>query len=381
MREKKQIKIPLKTVIILIAILIISLVIINKYFIINEIKYGKCINFARSTIDFEWSGGSYNELKLESKLFTSYSELEQYFINLESKINKKLEFDYSYSNKNSVYECFENFDFNNNSLILWVENNNTKDNMYIGDVYINDMGKLTVLIEQILASNTNFDKNNKSANVHLDFISLYGNKGKTVKFKYKKMTETFWTLSQPTMAKPIIYLYPTEDTEVSVKLLKDKNLTCSYPKYKNEWKVLAQYNGNLKDLSTNRQLYSLYYESKSDIEFKVEKEGFMVRGGDTITFLEEKLAILGLTEKEAEEFIVYWLPKLEANKYNYIRFATIEEINENMPLKIDPDPDTIIRVLMTFKGLDNPIEVQEQQLTSPERNGFVAIEWGGTEIK
>lgn len=181
--------------------------------------------------------------------------------------------------------------------------------------------------------------------------------------------------------KPIIYLYPTEQMQVSVKLLNEKNLTCSYPKYKNGWFVEAEPNGRLKDLTSNRKLYSLYYESKSNIEFKVEDEGFVVKGEDTITFLEEKLSALGLTEIEAEEFIVYWLPKLEANKYNYIRFATTDEINENMPLEINPSPDTIIRVLMTFKGLDNPIEVQEQQLTTPERNGFVAVEWGGTEIK
>lgn len=33
-----------------------------------------------------------------------------------------------------------------------------------------------------------------------------------------------------------------------------------------------------------------------------------------------------------------------------------------MPLEINPNPDTIIRVLMTFKGLDNSIDVEEQQL-------------------
>lgn len=90
---------------------------------------------------------------------------------------------------------------------------------------------------------------------------------------------------------------------------------------------------------------------------------------------------IGLTEREAEEFIVYWLPKLESNKYNYIRFATLDEINKNMPLEINPNPDTIIRVLMTFKGLENPINVQEQQLETPNRTGFVAVEWGGTEIE
>ena len=72
---------------------------------------------------------------------------------------------------------------------------------------------------------------------------------------------------------------------------------------------------------------------------------------------------------------------MEANKYNYIRFATPEEIEKNMALEINPNPDTTIRVLMTFKGLENPIEVEEQELVTPERVGFVAVEWGGTEIK
>ena len=110
-------------------------------------------------------------------------------------------------------------------------------------------------------------------------------------------------------------------------------------------------------------------------------DGFVVKGNETIEFLEEKLAILGLNEIEAEEFIVYWLPKLQENEYNYIRFATMDEINKNMPLEFSVKPDTIIRVLMQYKGLDNYIEVKEQKLETPERTGFVAVEWGGTEIK
>ena len=52
-----------------------------------------------------------------------------------------------------------------------------------------------------------------------------------------------------------------------------------------------------------------------------------------------------------------------------------------MPLNITPTPDTTVRVLMTYKGLEEPIEVEEQILVTPERNGFAAVEWGGTEIK
>ena len=110
------------------------------------------------------------------------------------------------------------------------------------------------------------------------------------------------------------------------------------------------------------------------------EEGFVIKGSETISFLEEKLEILGLSEKEAEEFIIYWLPELQKNEYNYIRFATIDEINRNMPLEFSVEPDTLIRVLMQYKALDGYTEVKEQKLEKMERKGFTVVEWGGMEI-
>lgn len=181
--------------------------------------------------------------------------------------------------------------------------------------------------------------------------------------------------------KPIIYIYPTTDIEMTVKLGNKDYITVSYPKYIDEWKVLAKPNGDLIDLDTGRKLYSLYYENTNVINFDGKEDGFVVKGEDSAQFLEEKLEILGLNEREAEEFIIYWLPKLEANKFNYIRFATMDEINQNMPLEFSTNPDTLIRVLMTFKGLDKPIEVKEQTLNKVIRRGFTIVEWGGSEIK
>lgn len=180
--------------------------------------------------------------------------------------------------------------------------------------------------------------------------------------------------------KPIIYLYPEIETEVTVKVGNPQNLTHTYPKYKNEWQVLAKPNGDLKDIKTGRNLYALYWEGINTVEPNMT-EGFIVKGEDTIKFLEEKLEVLGLNEREAEEFIVYWLPKLESNKYNFIRFQTEEEINNNMPLEITPKPDTIIRIVMEFKELEEPIQIKEQKLITPQRTGFTVVEWGGTEIK
>ena len=48
--------------------------------------------------------------------------------------------------------------------------------------------------------------------------------------------------------------------------------------------------------------------------------GFVVKGEDTAAFLQEKLAYLGLTPREYNECIVYWLPRLEGNPYNLISF-------------------------------------------------------------
>ena len=36
---------------------------------------------------------------------------------------------------------------------------------------------------------------------------------------------------------------------------------------------------------------------------------------------------------------------------------------------------------MTYKQLENPITIEEQELVTSERKGFTVVEWGGTEIK
>lgn len=178
-------------------------------------------------------------------------------------------------------------------------------------------------------------------------------------------------------AKPIIYLYPDETTEVNVKLVNEEHLTHTYPKYTSEgWTVLAEPNGDLTDINTGRNLYALYWEGKDDTNIDL-RVGFVFEGNDTIDFLEEKLELLGLNEREAEEFIVYWLPRLENNKYNFVYFATGSEVDNNMPLEVTPKPDTSIRILMKVKALNKEIEVEEQKIVTPIRKGFTLVEWGG----
>ncbi len=177
--------------------------------------------------------------------------------------------------------------------------------------------------------------------------------------------------------KPVIYLYPEKETGVSVELSLNGKLTCTYPEYKNGWQVTAKPNGTLTD--NNGMQYSyLYWEGDLNAEYDFSK-GFCVKGEDTAEFLEDALDKLGLNRSEANEFIVYWLPLMQENPYNIISFQT-EAYESSAKLNINPVPDTLIRVFMAYKPADKYKTIEKQELTAPQRTGFTAVEWGGTQV-
>ena len=180
-------------------------------------------------------------------------------------------------------------------------------------------------------------------------------------------------------AKPVIYLYPQQETQVEVRLTLDGVLTASYPDYGEGWQVVARPDGTLTDPDTGREYYCLFWEGTSRAEYDLSS-GFVVPGEDTAEFLEHTLERLGLNQREADEFIIYWLPRMEGNPYNLITFQT-RAYTDAAALEVDPQPDTVIRVFMAWKPLEQPVEVEQQVLEpAPERKGFTLVEWGGTEL-
>lgn len=167
--------------------------------------------------------------------------------------------------------------------------------------------------------------------------------------------------------KPVIYLYPEEVTDVEVKLDYNGELICTYP------------DGKIVDKATGKEYSYLFWEGIADVEYDLSK-GFVVKGENTAEFLQETLAKIGLTPKEYNEFIVYWLPEMQNNPYNLITFQT-EAYTENAKLIITPEPDSILRVFMAYQALEEPIEIEEPVIESFVREGFTVVEWGGTEIK
>ena len=178
--------------------------------------------------------------------------------------------------------------------------------------------------------------------------------------------------------KPVIYLYPTEVTRVGVRLDYDGELTSTYPAYGDGWSVTAAPDGTLTDEAGQTYNY-LYWEGASKNEYDFS-QGFCVPGEDTAAFLEEALAKLGLTRREANEFIVYWLPRMEPNPYNLISFQS-DAYTDHARLTVSPEPDSLLRVFMAWKPLDAPVAIQPQAFPAFERTGFSVVEWGGAEMK
>ena len=178
--------------------------------------------------------------------------------------------------------------------------------------------------------------------------------------------------------KPVIYLYPEQETAVSVSLNYDGTLTATYPAYENGWHITAEPDGTLYD-ETGAEYSYLFWEgeNKTDYDFST---GFCVAGADTADFLRETLAEIGLTPKEYNEFIVYWLPKMQENPYNLISFQS-ERYTDTAKLDIDPEPDSVLRGFMAWKPLHRAQTIEPQTFTPFARDGFTVVEWGGCEVK
>ena len=178
--------------------------------------------------------------------------------------------------------------------------------------------------------------------------------------------------------KPVIYLYTEQETEVTVKLDYSGTLTATYPEYNDGWTVTAQPDGTLTDSSGKSYNY-LFWEGKTNTEYDFSK-GFCVAGEDTAEFLENALSQLGLTRREANEFIVFWLPRMQKNEYNLIAFQD-KAYTDSAVLDISPQPDSVLRVFMAWKSLDKAVYIEPQEFDSFQRSGFTVVEWGGCEVK
>ncbi|MBQ7397325.1 MAG: hypothetical protein IJW09_00705 [Clostridia bacterium] len=182
----------------------------------------------------------------------------------------------------------------------------------------------------------------------------------------------------PMPEKPILYFYPEEPTVCSTRITLNGELTCTYPAHGTDgWQNFTAYPDGTLIFPDGKEYYALYWEGLQYGAWDFSK-GFCVRGEDTAAFLEWALAELGLTPREANEFIVYWLPRMQDNPYNVISFQTTA-YTDGAVLEITPAPDSLLRVFMAYYPSDVEIDILPQDFDGFERQGFTVVEWGGAQ--
>lgn len=174
--------------------------------------------------------------------------------------------------------------------------------------------------------------------------------------------------------KPVIYLYPTQPTAVSVKVGAD--VTVSEPDYNQGWKVIAKPNGSLIN-SDGLSYDSLFWEGLGDGQYPSIRAGFVVAQKDLDKTITEHLKAQGLNAKESQDFKDFWMSRLPKTPYVRLTWFTTAQMDSLAPLYVTPKPDTVIRVFLDFAGMNEFASIPQQKLTAVPRQGFTLVEWGG----
>ena len=175
----------------------------------------------------------------------------------------------------------------------------------------------------------------------------------------------------PGVKKPAIYLYPLQESKVSVAVDLKGIITKSEPNYYKGWEVVAEPSGLI-----NGKYDYLFYEAQLE-QLQLPEEGWVVEYKELENWFDLNLKNLGLNKKEISQFKEYWLAELPFARYYEVKLLGDSFLKGNMNLVIDPKPTTIIRRNFYFKPIESKITLKQPNIITPERKGFTVVEWGG----
>lgn len=191
------------------------------------------------------------------------------------------------------------------------------------------------------------------------------------------------TYKMDVMRKPVIYLYPQETTEISVKVNPAGTFTFTYPPIEKGWNFTCDPDGTIKD--GKDEFRYLFWESEQDISAELidRKSGIILPGSEAVRYLENQLQQFGLNSVERTDFISYWGPILQTKSNLYIYLLFNEVCDAFASLEIAPKPTQIQRFYVIWAAVPddyNP-SLEPQEVPKMQRDGFTVLEWGGAEVQ
>ena len=147
--------------------------------------------------------------------------------------------------------------------------------------------------------------------------------------------------------KPAIYIYPEEDSQFQVQLIlrNGTKITESIPEYNSGWDLFVEKSGRID----NKYDYLFYEASIKIMPSRQVGTGWCISQKNLKNELNDLLLKIGLNKQETNEFLDYWLNRLQEYKYYKIYPVVNEQLDEFVELDIASQPKTIFRICFSFK--------------------------------
>lgn len=210
-------------------------------------------------------------------------------------------------------------------------------------------------------------------------------------FKNRHLVEVNFYLSDPKIpvvcTKPIIYAYNAPE-EFELALIPHGGFSFTYPNYEDGWKVKTNADGTLTDVNSGKNYPYLFWEGPGKnldfISSENELQGYLIKTDTCVSFFENVLSQYGLTDREATDFITWWVPQLIKKDYALIQFLVDDLYAEKIAdISLTTKPDALLRLYMYCMPLDSHeinFSLVRPEIEPLNRFGFTIVEWGGSVI-
>lgn len=169
--------------------------------------------------------------------------------------------------------------------------------------------------------------------------------------------------------KPNVYLYPTEPTDIAVRIPAWRRITESDPRYPVDgWRVKASPDGRLDTQAGPRDY--LFYEMNVDTSRFQAERGWCVPGALAQASVEAAMGEMGFLPNEIADFATAWdgaFPEAAV-------MTVYPQVDGLARLTVDPAPDTLLRAW--FLVADGCQAVEPFLFEPVDRVGYHAAEWG-----
>lgn len=173
--------------------------------------------------------------------------------------------------------------------------------------------------------------------------------------------------------KPNIYIYPNEQIDLVLKLNfpMGGQVVSSIPEYGSGWNVKVDTSGLI-----NNTYSFLYYESTQPDVWQ-RNIGWTIHTESLELFFRQNMTDYGFKGQEIDDFIEYWIPRLNEFPQYSIYPQTKSTIDHVIQLDFSKQPENILRLFYVIEGqnqLQNTLTVPK--INSFKREGYFVTEWG-----